>query len=139
MEEIKEKKKSLKRAKGQEFLYLRIDLIADRASNLYKDGFSEIYFKMTTEEYEQVKLLISLNEITEKHNITNKKDMDAHRRRERSYRDIVHIKQYCKVVGIYKFDINKNILKDDIPGEIRKYCYEFKDKPLSHFRVDDVF
>ncbi len=134
---IKDTKVVPKRAKGKEFAYLRVDIISS-GSSLFRDGYSEQYFKMTTEEYEGLSIRLGLNDITEQHKIDHLHSMKAPRRGDKLYRDILHIKQKCKILGIYKFDIPFNVLKDDIPMEIREFCYINKDKPLTSYRVDEV-
>lgn len=94
-----------------------------------------IYFKTTPREYKQVE--IQLKFILFNEDII--KTSQCKTRVERLARDLYFLQKHNVLFGIYKFNIGKNILKDDIPNEINKYIMEnINEKSLSDYSVDNL-
>lgn len=124
-----------KRSEVDKFSYLRVEFISDGHNSIYQNGYHVHFMKCTVKEFEALKIKLMLNKITEQDKIAYKSSMENKTRADRLYRDIGYIMQNCKLINIYKFDLSKNILKDNIEKEIDAYLYENKDKCITEYKV----
>lgn len=94
-----------------------------------------MYFKTTLKEYKKAE--IELKFILFNEDIIKTKNCKT--RAERLARDLFLLQKNHILVGIYRFDLGENILKDDIENEIKKYMIQnINEKSLLDYSVKNL-
>lgn len=127
----------------KKYIYLKVDIFYIMYDTFMNESVKKnadlkncsYYFKLNEEEYNFIynkfNLLYLIDQFKTGENIKSRNK----KRQETTYKQLYNILSNNKIIGIYKFEFNKNILMKDIESEIYDYLLE-TEYPLSHYKIE---